>query len=533
LISRSVQYFHTLRHLKVRQLLYQGYYRFRRLARFYGNGELPLSVERRGEVLELIPAISKYPSFNNGTFSFLNRSKLFGHNASQIDWEYGGHGKLWVYNLNYFDFLLQPGMERDVGLALIDSFMGGVHQGSVGLQAYPVSLRGINWIKFLSSHRVQRTNIDASLYGQYLVLLGNVEYHLLGNHLLENVFSLLYGALYFREAGWFMKSSRLLTQQLNEQILGDGGHFELSPMYHQILLDRLLDCVNLLQNNTCFSGQDVLLQFLQNKAVVMLGWLKTITFDDGRIPHFNDATDGIAPTSRQLFDYAFRLGFNPDALTPAFLNESGYRKHCGKGYACVVDVGALGASYIPGHAHADALGFVLDDHDKPLLVDTGTSTYELGSRRNEERGSAAHNTVVVNDLNSSDVWGGFRVGRRARVRVIKDSESVVRAEHDGYRGVGVVHCREWRFETDRIVLVDRLRGKVDKAEARFHFDYALTPEVVGTMVIAARVKLVFDGAERIELIRYQQAVGFNHTEKAWCTVVHFSDRLDTIIEVEC
>ena len=40
------------------------------------------------------------------------------------------------------------------------------------------------------------------------------------------------------------KASCLLYKELDEQILPDGSHYEQSPMYHCILLDRLLDCYN-------------------------------------------------------------------------------------------------------------------------------------------------------------------------------------------------------------------------------------------------------------------------------------------------
>ena len=78
----------------------------------------------------------------------------------------------------------------------------------------------------------------------------NIEYHLLGNHLLENTFSLLFGAFYFKNEKLYNKSKKLLKTQLNEQILEDGGHFELSPMYHQIMLFRVLDCIQLVKLNS-------------------------------------------------------------------------------------------------------------------------------------------------------------------------------------------------------------------------------------------------------------------------------------------
>src|SRR5699024_2403521 len=115
-----------------------------------------------------------------------------------INWNTTTHGKLWAYNLNYFDYLHQPGMTKKQGLELIDDFISQIEDNREGLEPYPISLRRINWIKFLSDHGIQDAAIDASLYAQYQILLDNLEYHLLGNHLLENGCSLLFGAYYFQ-----------------------------------------------------------------------------------------------------------------------------------------------------------------------------------------------------------------------------------------------------------------------------------------------------------------------------------------------
>lgn len=533
LTSPGIRYFHTLRHLKASQLVYQVHYRVRRLAESRrGQSIIALTSSRAGRMLWFAPFASRPQSYEGvARFTFLNESKSFGGAVSAIDWEYGGNGKLWAYNLNYFDFLMQQGMARNTGLSLIRGFITALSPRSVGLEPYPISLRGINWIKFVSMHQVQDAEIDGSLYAQYQVLFRNLEYHLLGNHLLENAFSLLFGACYFCEEAWYVKSSMLLAAELGEQVLADGAHFELSPMYHQILLDRLLDCINLLQHNACFEGQEALLALLRQKADAMLGWLHAIGFADGSVPHLNDATDGIAPSSRELFGYAERLGIAGSAPASVPLRESGYRKYSGLGYECVIDIGKIGPDYILGHAHADTLGFVVQMEGRPFLVDTGTSTYEKGRVRDEERGTAAHNTVVVNRENSSDVWGGFRVGRRAGVRVLTDSPTEVAAEHDGYRRFGVVHRRNWRFEERKVRVHDVLAGKSCVAEARFHFDHALAPVINGGVVLADGGSLSFTGYGRVELVRYRQALGFNRRVDAWCVVVAFHDRLETVISL--
>ena len=81
-------------------------------------------------------------------------------------------------------------------------------------------------------------------------MLNNLEYHLLGNHLLENGFSLLFGAYYFQDETIYKIAKKIVVSELEVQILADGSHFELSPMYHQILFHRVLDCIQLIKLNT-------------------------------------------------------------------------------------------------------------------------------------------------------------------------------------------------------------------------------------------------------------------------------------------
>src|SRR5690606_21988665 len=104
---------------------------------------------------------------------------------------------------------------------------------------------------------------------------------------------------------FYKKALKILRSELNEQILDDGAHFELSPMYHQILLNRLLDCINLVQHNP--GKENDFISFLKEKAIIMLSWLEAITYKNGNIPMFNDCAYDIAPKSAQLFNYAKKL----------------------------------------------------------------------------------------------------------------------------------------------------------------------------------------------------------------------------------
>lgn len=483
-----------------------------------------MALSSHSRELTLQPSIDSYVSRDEERFIFLNLSHRF---EKGIDWNYAAYGKLWTYNLTYFDFLHQPGMSRDEGVALIYDFIEKADGIKDGLEPFPISLRGINWIKFLALHKVRDQKIDESLYAQYAILMDNLEYHLLGNHLLENGFSLLFGAYYFQDEKLYAKAKEILTVELEEQILEDGAHFELSPMYHQIMLYRVLDCLNLVIGNSSLvigeSKSSGLMGILKEKAVAMLGWLNAMTYENGDIPLLNDSADGIAPTTEQLNDYADRLGLTNYELriTNNTLSDSGYRKITKLRCECVIDVGHIGPDYIPGHAHADTFNFELriqsriTNHKSPFIVDTGLSTYEIGKRRDFERGTAAHNTVVVNGQNSSEVWGGFRVAERAGIVALDESDDRIRATHDGYKKLGILHTRTFEFYDNQVVIRDEL-DKDAEAKAYLHFHPDVTEEEIKKRIITNH---------QLQITHYDYALGFNKTLKALAIEISFKKDL--------
>jgi len=396
------------------------------------------------------------------------------------------------------------------------------------LEPYPIALRGINWIKFLSKHSITDLCYSNSLYAQYKILGKNLEFHLLANHLLEDGVSLLFGAFYFYDSDMFTKSNHIIKNELEEQILEDGGHFELSPMYHQIILDRLLDCINLLKNNERFSNQNKLLELLEYKAEKMLSWLNMISFSNGEIPLLNDSAPGIAPTTQQLNEYALSLNLNVPK-TNLTLSESGYRKFTGKSYECVIDIGQIGPSYQPGHAHADTLSFVLNVNNQPFIVDIGISTYEKNETRLIERSTISHNTVTVKDTNSSDVWSSFRVARRAKVHIIKNNEKSIIAQHDGYSKLGTIHRREWNFSDKNIKIIDILDGKISEGKAHIWLYPEVSPHKNANNIVTRHTIITFNNAVSIDLIPTEIPNGYNSFSGTNKIEITFKNRLETTI----
>ena len=108
-----------------------------------------------------------------------------------------------------------------------------------------------------------------------------------------------------------------------------------------------------------------------------------------------------------------------------------------------------------------------------LFVNLGTSEYGHGIRRQFERSTAAHNTLELNNESSSEVWSGFRVGRRARIFDLKVTSNIetclLEGKHDGYRYLRgrPIHSRSITLRADSLE-VDTMEQSRYEGKIRFH-----------------------------------------------------------------
>ncbi|MFW5857301.1 MAG: heparinase II/III family protein, partial [Planctomycetota bacterium] len=413
---------------------------------------------------QLVP-LAPHPPCLTGpeTVTLLNEP---GTVASSDDWTAADRDRLWLYHLHYFDDLTATDAVARLAWqkALLVRWMAEHPPGTApGWEPYPVSRRLPNWIAWMLLHGDRDPALLDSLAVQARWLAKRIEHHLQGNHLIANAKALLFAGWFFagEEAdGWRAAGDALLARELDRQILDDGGHEERSPMYHALVLEDALDVLNLLRSHEAPTPA------WRDRIPAMLGWLGRLTHPDGGIALFNDAAHGIATAPADLFAYAERLGFRPPPSPSAaeWLPTTGIARLARGSAVLFADGGPIGPDHQPGHAHADTLGFELSLRGRRLLVDTGVSQYGASAERLRQRGTAAHNTVAVDGENSSEVWGGFRVGRRARIREAglqapADGPPVFSALHDGYRHRGVLHRRTWTLGPTRLRIEDELTGR--------------------------------------------------------------------------
>ena len=412
------------------------------------------------------------------------------HDVNTCGWDDPAIAKLWRYNLHYFDDLLSEGAASRSEwhkAFMVRWVRENVPAVGTGWEPYPTSLRIINWVKWALAGNELSTECVQSLAVQSRWLRGRLEWHLLGNHLFVNAKALVFAGCFFdgpEADAWLAKGLAILRTQIPEQILADGGQFERSPMYHALALEDMLDLANLAHMFPArASGWRSMVEPL---IYHMRRWLGVMCHPDGEISFFNDSAIGIAPSPAQLDAYAQRLGYGiipPTADGCTLLPESGFVR-MQKGPAVVIaDVGSVGPDYLPGHAHADTLSFELSLYGSRVLVNSGISEYGTSDERLRQRGTAAHNTVVVLDENSSEVWGGFRVARRAHVFGYRASEHVdqliVTCSHDGYRRLkhGLNHTRTWVLRSSGLLLNDQL-GTTAPMVGHLHFAPGATNIIV-------------------------------------------------------
>ena len=509
-MSAIGRYYRTVKHLRPRQVWTRV---VRRVVR--PRPSSAPAPERRARAGTMVGPILRADGWVTPTrVRLLNIEREF---PGVVDWQPLDMPRLWTYTLNYFQDL--PGcVGNDPGERggapdsrqmshLVGSWMAANPPGtSVTWDPYPISIRVLNWIKWILLNEQAGAPADGrvldSLASQLRFLGKRIEFDIMANHLLANAVALTAGGLFFGGAEgdrWLADGSALLVREITEQIRDDGGHFERSPMYHAVVLEQLMDVLNL---RTVFPASTTgelrhdLSDIVGEAVAAMLDWLAAMIHPDGELAFFHDTTLGASATYGELLDYSRRLRLLGGDMTlePVhWLGESDFFRISSEDGRTVMffDAGVPAPRYQPGHAHSESLSFELSRDARRIFVNSGISTYEPGPERLWERQTDAHNTVRIDKEEQSELWASHRCGRRPVLLHAGSLDGRPSAAHDGYHFLPgrPEHNRQVSLSDERVEIADTISGD---GEHLLEWFFHLHPDVTAT-VRDRSVELSVDG----------------------------------------
>lgn len=379
--------------------------------------------------------------FLNDKVTFLHSSKKFFWNEK---WEFEDQSALWNFNLHYFEYLFsmisaykKTGNKEyfDKTIFCVNAWIDQNPVGEgIGWSPYTIDLRLTNWISY---YCITEKNLPTefklrmieSIYEQYVYLSKHIEKDILGNHYFEDLKTLILCSLFFQDNQMLQASLKAFKEECKEEILPDGMHFELSPMYHKIVFEGLLRVTIALRGNGI---KEIELEKLI-QPMLDVAW----SFEEGleRIPLFNDCGNNIAKSLSSFVEIC-KSEFGIVPKFKSILVDSGFYIYKWDKWKMIVDAGQVGPSYIPGHAHCDAMSFELFKEGKPVLVNCGTYAYQC-EKRNFFRSTSAHNTVMLNGGEQSEFWGDFRLAKRSKVNVLSSNKNSITIEMEDQKRVKI------------------------------------------------------------------------------------------------
>lgn len=479
-------------HLKPSQIVYRVINKIKRS--FYKLKLLKIHIPLDIKTIDEFEFIISYLDFDK---EYLNRFNTCGimenefefinikHKVSLKDaWNNKKLQHLWRYNLHYFEYLYKLSFEylndnknlkyyEKYKELILSWIINNPYPYGDGWHPYTISLRVANWIStyVIFKNRIEKDSsfkkqLVESLYLQYIYLYKNLEKDVLGNHYFENIKALLIGSIFFEDGNVKSKFTQELFKQLEEQILEDGMHFELTPMYHKIILEDLIKITVWFREEAFY---DELCGYVQRMVDVMY----SLEAGFGKTPAFNDSTDGISKSYKCLLETCKQeFSLNPNFV--GSLTKSGYYIICNDKYKLIFDCGEICPSYLPAHGHCDALSYELSIDGTPILVNSGTYQYESGQWRDYFRKTKAHNTVTIDEKEQSQFWGSFRVANRINdVKRSQFSHKGIDFIHGSYKTYfGAIHNRFIGvINEDLIIVLDEVKAK-ENEEVRSYIHIA-------------------------------------------------------------
>ena len=371
------------------------------------------------------------------------------------DWEVALLGFGWLRHLRAADSAITRANAR----SLVDEWLSAQHSASKTAWRADVLARRV--ISFLSQAPLLLSDTDGRFYRRYLRSLAREIRYL--RHTMLNIsdgvprllvlIALCYASLCLANHSRHIRTiTRRLSDELQRQILPDGGHISRNP---QALIELLLDLLPLRQT---FAARNIAPPpMLLNAIDRMMPMLRFFRHGDGNFALFN----GMSSTPNDLI--ATLLAYDDTHGTPmASMPHSGFQRLDASSTVIIMDTGPAPPPYVSQEAHAGCLAFELSSGTSRIVINCGMPATGRDNWRAFARETAAHSSLTFRDASSCEfvafsamkrlLQGALVVSGPVNVETYREAVQngvVLSASHDGYlQRFGIVHRRALMLSAD-------------------------------------------------------------------------------------
>ena len=414
-------------------------------------------------------------------------------------WQRRGADPQWLAALHSFDWLRDlrdcaSQLAANMAAAKIDEWIDQ-QAGWSELAWAPDVLadRVVNWIRhydFLASGATEgfAGRYVASLAVQLRHLRRVARSPLAGGRLLRILKALIFADLAFlRDHGHYesglISSLARLRKFLPRYVLADGVVAERSPRMQLRALRDLIDIRAALTSADRPGPAD-----LEAAIERMAPMLRFFRHGDGGLALFNGSQEG----DRAMIDLVLARS-GSGAPPPREAPYSGFQRLAAGGTYVIIDAGSPPSRGLDLDAHAGTLSFEFGAGRERIVVNCGSFAGSDPEWRKAMRFTAAHSTLVIDNVNSSEIGElgsiEYRAGNVPTQRQETAGAVWIEAQHDGYKSLyGAVHRRRLYLSSDGVDLrgEDTLAGvdgkRIVDEGLTFAIRFHLHPTVKASMV---------------------------------------------------
>jgi uncharacterized heparinase superfamily protein len=371
------------------------------------------------------------------------------------DWEVALLGFGWLRHLRAADSAITRANAR----SLVEEWLSSQQHASKTAWRADVLARRV--ISFLSQAPLLLSDTDGRFYRRYLRNLAREIRYLRHTMLtaadgvprLQVLIALCYASLCLANHARHIRSiTRRLSEELQRQILPDGGHISRNP---SALIELLLDLLPLRQT---FAARNIAPPpMLLNAIDRMMPMLRFFRHGDGNFALFNGMSNTPSDLLATLLAYDDAHG-SPMASMP----HSGFQRLDAASTAVIMDTGASPPPNVSQDAHAGCLSFELSSGTNRIVINCGMPTSGRDNWRTFARETAAHSVLTFSDTSSCEfvalsamkrlLHGALIVSGPANVEAYRENLPdgvLLTASHDGYaRRFGIIHRRAVMLSSD-------------------------------------------------------------------------------------